>query len=622
MNNEKMVKIELGCGKTKNPGFIGVDRFNLPGVDIVADLNKSLPFDDSSVDVVFACHSLEHMDDIQHTMKEIYRICKHKAFVLVLAPYYNTYTNIANPYHLSNYNEDTFRFFTTEKESLVDINEYYNAHSYIWGLSDSDNSETPINLMTLDMEFFYFTWYKDLNEDARRNARRALNNVCDQIYYVMVVNKENEKFEKFEIDYLKEKAKTLEPPIVDAVRNRIDEFGVENNFYKDIIDKIATEKQLLSESLNQKISDAIQNSKEEFLKIDKDIHQTSEKNEILISNAVTHAKSELVDIIESNKQNINDRVQKIYDHIDDNNEALYANTGKLKIELQSMLESTSSIQDGKISSISEAILELERYNKNSEKINSRKQSVLKKQMFEKIGMLESSLHRYTEDEIQVVDKKIEGVSLNFNEYIESLNKSLDETKLSISQLRDQINAMDHKINQIELNMDSKLNVIDNLNRENQMVVAEAMAIADYSNNNTDLFGKVKRMAPNFVDGVVLQSKVFKKNSILSYSNLIPVEGYLEYSITGKGSYLHFYGMMKHGEQYLLEIVSEGSIIFNHIYNEFVYGYNKILIPSVDGTIYIRFRSVGDFNVGRILEIHNKKLLHRWSKDFAAFLTEA
>jgi predicted SAM-dependent methyltransferase len=55
------VKIDLGCGLSKMPGFIGVDRFALPGVEVVCDLDRGIPFADDSVDYVLASHALEHL---------------------------------------------------------------------------------------------------------------------------------------------------------------------------------------------------------------------------------------------------------------------------------------------------------------------------------------------------------------------------------------------------------------------------------------------------------------------------------------------------------------------------------------------------------------------------------
>ena len=38
------VIIELGCGPSKKPGRIGIDHFDLPNVDIVADIEEGLAF--------------------------------------------------------------------------------------------------------------------------------------------------------------------------------------------------------------------------------------------------------------------------------------------------------------------------------------------------------------------------------------------------------------------------------------------------------------------------------------------------------------------------------------------------------------------------------------------------
>ena len=39
----QLVSIDLGCGARTLPGFIGVDRFPLPGVHVQADMDR-LPF--------------------------------------------------------------------------------------------------------------------------------------------------------------------------------------------------------------------------------------------------------------------------------------------------------------------------------------------------------------------------------------------------------------------------------------------------------------------------------------------------------------------------------------------------------------------------------------------------
>lgn len=215
-----LVKVEIGCGKTKARGYIGIDRYQLEGVDIVADVNQGLPFEDDSVDVIYACHSLEHMENLPFMMGEIFRVCKNKAIVQILAPYSKTSLDEANYYHKIPFNEDTFRFFTNYNTNRINPEEYYCPHSPYWGLSDSDNSNANMQFEPLKMEFFYFKEFCCLNAEQKRHARRALHNVCDQLFYVLIVNKENAPFSDMELNQLDNQARELEPELISELRNR------------------------------------------------------------------------------------------------------------------------------------------------------------------------------------------------------------------------------------------------------------------------------------------------------------------------------------------------------------------------------------------------------------------
>src|SRR5687768_18070623 len=72
---ESRVMLELGCGRAPQPGRIGIDAIDLPGVDIVADLENGLPFIPStSVDEIHARSLLEHLDNFEPLMREIVRV--------------------------------------------------------------------------------------------------------------------------------------------------------------------------------------------------------------------------------------------------------------------------------------------------------------------------------------------------------------------------------------------------------------------------------------------------------------------------------------------------------------------------------------------------------------------
>jgi SAM-dependent methyltransferase len=183
-------RLNLGCGGNNVPGFFGVDRFLLPGVHVVADLDAPLPFRDDTFDLVFASHALEHVADLFGVLREIWRVSRGGAQLCIAAPYYSQGLNFANPYHKQVFNEHTPRFWTNSPRSGVDPEEYRRpTQSESWGLAGSDNSEPGFDLRCLRMEFFYFEEYRPLAPREQRMARRKFNDVCDQVLYHLVVFK-------------------------------------------------------------------------------------------------------------------------------------------------------------------------------------------------------------------------------------------------------------------------------------------------------------------------------------------------------------------------------------------------------------------------------------------------
>jgi len=209
------VRLDLGCGTAKPGGFIGLDRFPLDGVDIVADLNNHLPFIDNSIDLILCSHSLEHVIDLMATMKELYRIGRHGTQVCIVAPYGHQALNAANPYHRQVFNEHTPRFWTHSPHTFIEETEYVHPHAPSWGLSGSDHSSPNVDFRCLRMEFFYFREYRHLSPAEQREARKRYMNVCDQVMYHLVVLKK--PVSESEMKELPEHVRYYDPPPI-AVR--------------------------------------------------------------------------------------------------------------------------------------------------------------------------------------------------------------------------------------------------------------------------------------------------------------------------------------------------------------------------------------------------------------------
>jgi predicted SAM-dependent methyltransferase len=68
------LRLHIGCGDKRLPGWINIDSKPLPGVDVVTDVTGGLDFDD--VEAVFAEHFLEHLalPDAVRFLQEVHRV--------------------------------------------------------------------------------------------------------------------------------------------------------------------------------------------------------------------------------------------------------------------------------------------------------------------------------------------------------------------------------------------------------------------------------------------------------------------------------------------------------------------------------------------------------------------
>src|SRR4051812_29809164 len=83
-------RLDFGCGEAKLPGFIGMDIFPGPKIDVVHDFNVfPYPFSSNYFDEIKADNSLEHVDDFIATVVELHRLLKPGGLLKVLCPHYS-----------------------------------------------------------------------------------------------------------------------------------------------------------------------------------------------------------------------------------------------------------------------------------------------------------------------------------------------------------------------------------------------------------------------------------------------------------------------------------------------------------------------------------------------------
>lgn len=110
------IKLNLGGGREKLEGFINIDISTQFTPDILHDLEKGIPFGDSSVDMIRAHHFLEHIPDTIAIMNEIWRVCKDGAMVEITVPHQDSLMAFADPTHKRIFNEESFGYFCSNGE--------------------------------------------------------------------------------------------------------------------------------------------------------------------------------------------------------------------------------------------------------------------------------------------------------------------------------------------------------------------------------------------------------------------------------------------------------------------------------------------------------------------------
>ena len=111
------IKIDLGCGRYKREGFIGVDKFSIVNPDIVCDVeNEQLPFEDSSVSEIYSSHVFEHIVDIQTVMNECYRVLAPTGTLTIRVPYWSSEGAFRDPTHVRYFSEKTFEYWRPNNE--------------------------------------------------------------------------------------------------------------------------------------------------------------------------------------------------------------------------------------------------------------------------------------------------------------------------------------------------------------------------------------------------------------------------------------------------------------------------------------------------------------------------
>jgi hypothetical protein len=109
------LKLNLGCGQKREPGFVNVDKAGDP--DLRWDLEKfPWPWQDGSASEIHLIHVLEHLgassDVFIGVMKELYRVCEAGATIRIVVPHPRHDFYIGDPTHVRPVTPEMLQLFS------------------------------------------------------------------------------------------------------------------------------------------------------------------------------------------------------------------------------------------------------------------------------------------------------------------------------------------------------------------------------------------------------------------------------------------------------------------------------------------------------------------------------
>jgi SAM-dependent methyltransferase len=106
------MKLHLGCGQKHFKGWLNVDGFSRKADKRFNFEKTPWPLKANSFDAVYSSHCLEHLDDTQKAMEEIWRVCKPGAKVTIRVPHFSSMFAFA-PFHKKFFARGSMLYFTS-----------------------------------------------------------------------------------------------------------------------------------------------------------------------------------------------------------------------------------------------------------------------------------------------------------------------------------------------------------------------------------------------------------------------------------------------------------------------------------------------------------------------------
>jgi hypothetical protein len=174
--NAAPISLDIGCGKNKRAGWVGIDAIKFDGVDIVHDVRSGRwPFEDNSVAESQASHFLEHLTNFGdkwervHFFNELWRITVPGGKCTLVFPHWASNRFYGDPTHKEAISEMAFYYLDPAWRDInaphADSRYNPNGYSCHWACSWGYYLDQPLTLRNPEYQEFAKRYFKEACSD-------------------------------------------------------------------------------------------------------------------------------------------------------------------------------------------------------------------------------------------------------------------------------------------------------------------------------------------------------------------------------------------------------------------------------------------------------------------------
>jgi hypothetical protein len=251
---------------------------------------------------------------------------------------------------------------------------------------------------------------------------------------------------------------------------------------------------------------------------------------------------------------------------------------------------------------------------------------IRKPLIENISNVSSeikSLQFNVQDALRLTRKDIESIALDIKQQQEKIGQQgliIDRQREKIEQQGVVIDRQRENIEELTRTTKQQLDSMKSIAVVTLDITKKQEKTRKFFWKKTDYFLSIQSGHTEFIDALIFRCSMFKPGSILALSRIVPFDTYLEYNLSGSGSQIYFFLFATIGSRLFVEVVVDGIICKQEVFSVIREGPQSVSVQNIGNGAIVRFKTLDNSSIVRVLEVWNRKMRIFARKSLAAYIS--